>query len=389
MRLEQTKTKMKSKSIFSSIAIIIGTAVGAGIFALPYAISKSGVGIGIFYLLFLGIISIILVLAYGEVVLRTPERLQIIGYTKKYLGDRWRVIAMLSFLIGITGALIAYTIVVGEFIETIAGTFGNWDAFEYGLVYFAVVALVILAGLGMVVSLERIMVVFLIAVVGIIIILGVPQINAENLTTFNPLYMFLPYGVILFAISSASVIPDACEALKEKKHLFRAIKIGMVIPLIIYALFSIVIVGITGTATHEGAIPGLQSYLGQWVIYIGTLFGIISMTTSFLALGLVVREIYQLDFRMPKIIAWLMAMLPPLIIYIFHLTTFISIISLVGGVMGGFNGIIIILLWRKARKIGKRQPENKISIPIWLQVVMIAVFITGIFYELYFQFIVK
>ncbi len=379
---------MKKKSFFSSVAIIIGTAVGAGIFALPYAVSKSGVGIGLFYLLFLGFISIVLVLAYGEVVLRTPERLQIIGYTKKYLGDRWRIVAMLSFLIGLTGALIAYTIAVGSFVESLIGIQGGWEAFDYSLVYFGIIALVILAGLGMVVQIERIMVVFLMLVVGVIIVFGMPKINIENLTTFDPLYMFLPYGVILFAISAASAIPDAVDALREKASLFKAIKIGMIVPLIIYMLFSIVVVGITGSATDEGAIPGLQSHLGQWVITIGTLFGIASMTTSFLAMGLVLREIYHYDFKFPKLLAWLVAMLPPLIIFLFKLTTFVTIISLVGGIMGGFDGIIILLLWRKAREVGQRKPERQISIPTWFQVIMLVVFIGGILYELYFHLIV-
>ncbi len=212
---------MKNTPLFNSISIIIGTAVGAGIFALPYAMAKSGAGIGILYLVILGFISIILVLAYGEVVLRTPEQLQIIGYTKKYLGKKWAIIALVSFLVGITGALIAYTIEVGEFTEILFGGSLGGDSYVYGLVYFALVSLIVLAGLGMIVQFEKVMVAALIIVVLIIIFAGAPQVNPQNLTTFNPLYMFLPYGVILFAISSASAIPDAAKSLAEKKSYLR------------------------------------------------------------------------------------------------------------------------------------------------------------------------
>ncbi|MDP3965168.1 MAG: aromatic amino acid transport family protein [bacterium] len=376
---------MASKNIFSAVSIIIGTAVGAGIFALPYAFAKSGVGVGLAYLIALGVVTLVITLAYGEVTLRTTERLQVVGYTKKYLGSRWRIVALISFLFGITGALIAYPIAVGEFIETLFGQGMPGGAFEYGLLYFLIAAAIVFAGLGMVVYFERIMVVALVAVVLLVIGFGIPHVDPQNWTGFSPVYMFLPYGVILFALSAASAVPDAMDALADKRKLKRAIIIGMAVPLIIYGLFSLVLVGITGTATHEGAIPGLVSIVHPWIVIGAIIFGIFSMTTSFLALGLVIREIYQFDFRLSKGWAWLAAMVPPFLIYFFQLSSFVEIISLVGGVMGGFDGIIILLLWRKAREKGNRQPEFTLTIPRWAQVLMFSVFILGIVYQLVSQ----
>ncbi|MBU0706782.1 hypothetical protein KKG41_00210 [Patescibacteria group bacterium] len=376
---------MINKQYINSISIIVGTAVGAGIFALPYAMAKAGVGISLFYLVVLGLVSIVLVLAYGEVILRTNDHLQIIGYTKKYLGNNWRVIALVSFIAGITGALIAYTIQVGEFLETLLGPMLGGSASTYSLVYFIIVSLIVLAGLGMIVQFEKYMVALLILVVCTILFSGFPKIEWVNLTTFNAYYLFLPYGVILFAISAASAIPDAKVALKKNKKLFSVIKYGMIVPLIIYILFSVAVVGISGAGTHEGAIPGLTPYLGNWVVLLGILFGIIAMTTSFLTLGLVIREIYQLDFKIPRFYAWLMAMIPPFLVVVLHLASFVSTISLVGGVMGGFDGIIVLLMWRKARNMGDRQPECKINIPFWIQVFMLLVFSIGIVYELYYH----
>ena len=59
--------KLKSR-LFSSIAILIGTIIGAGIFGIPYAISKVGFGIGVIYLLVLGAVILVVTLAFGEVV---------------------------------------------------------------------------------------------------------------------------------------------------------------------------------------------------------------------------------------------------------------------------------------------------------------------------------
>ncbi|MDD5342726.1 MAG: aromatic amino acid transport family protein [Patescibacteria group bacterium] len=376
---------MKDKKTFNSIAIIVGTAIGAGIFGLPYAISKAGYLVGLFYLIGLGIVSVILLMAYGEVVLRTREKYQIIGYTKHYLGNNWRMVGVVSFLFGITGALIAYTIGVGEFLYSLIGQYFGGSAYAYSLIYFIVVSLIVLAGLGMVLKFEGYLILALIIIVGLIIVAGLPKLSLDNLLVFNPKFLFLPYGVVLFALSAASAIPDATHELADKKKLYRVVKIGMIVPLIIYILFSTVIVGVCGASTHEGAILGLKPYIGNWILTIGALFGVLTMTTSFLALGLVIKDIYRIDFRLPKFWAWLIAMTPPLLIFLFKLTNFVSVISLVGGVMGGFDGIIILLMWRKARKFGNRKPECQINIAQWFQYFMILIFSAGIIYEIYYQ----
>ncbi|MDD5567561.1 MAG: aromatic amino acid transport family protein [Patescibacteria group bacterium] len=376
---------MKDKSVFSSAAIIIGTTIGAGIFGLPYVFMKAGFIIGLLYLLFFGVISVFILKAYSEVVLRTRERSQIIGYASRYLGQRGRYIALISFLFGITGALIAYTIQVGSFLETVFSSSIGGNAFSYGLIFFGLGSLVILSGLKYVTRLGKVLVVILIILVIVIIVSGLPHVDIDNLTTINPVFFFLPYGVVLFALSAASAIPDASENLLDKKKLYRIINYCVAIPLVIYLVFSFVVVGVSGQATSEGAIGGLVNYLGNGVVIIGALLGIMTMSTSFLCLGLVIKEIYQYDLKLPKLLAWIVALTPPLVVYLFQLTTFITIISLVGAIMGGFDGIIVLLMWRRAKKIGKRKPECQINVPVWAQALMVSILSLGIIYEIFYQ----
>lgn len=376
---------MKDKSFYRATSIIIGTAIGAGIFALPYAFMKAGYFAGVFYLLFFGLVTVVLLKAYGEVVLRTNERMQIIGYVKKYLGQKAGVVSIISFLFGLTGALIAYTIQVGRFLNILLpGSLGG-NGFIYGLFFFGCVAFVILFGLRLVARFEQFLVGFLLLLVSVILVAGAPRVAPENLVTFDATMLFLPYGVVLFALSAASAIPDATRALPDRRHLFKSIHTAMAVPLIVYLLFTLVVVGVSGTATDEGAIPGLADYLGQGIVYLGAFLGTLTMTSAFLCLGLVLKEIYQYDFKLRPFFAWLAALTPPLVVYLFHLGSFVAIISLVGGIMGGFDGILILLMWRKARLAGEREPECQISIPGWFQKVMILIFGIGIIYEIYFN----
>jgi amino acid transporter len=235
---------------------------------------------------------------------------------------------------------------------------------------------------------EKYLVFALLVIVGVIVARGVGQVQVAHLMTFDKQFVFLPYGVALFALSAASAIPDAVEEIDDKKKLNRAITWGIVIPIIIYIIFTLVVVGVSGAGTTEGAMNGLSPYLGNGVVIIGSLLGIMTMSLAFMNLGMVLKEIYQLDFGLSNTWAWLVAMIPPLAVFLLKLTSFVSIIALVGGVMCGFDAIMILLMWRRAKhKKLSRKPECTIAIPQFVQYVIMVAFGAGIVYELYYQFI--
>jgi tyrosine-specific transport protein len=74
------------KQWFMASAMLIGTTIGAGFLAIPYVVSKSGFFVGLFYLVFLGLIILYLNLAVGEIGLRTQGQHQLTGYAQRYLG---------------------------------------------------------------------------------------------------------------------------------------------------------------------------------------------------------------------------------------------------------------------------------------------------------------
>jgi len=58
------------RSVLEASATLIGTTIGAGILGIPYVIAQSGFLIGLFYILFLGLVMLTLNLYIGEVVLQ-------------------------------------------------------------------------------------------------------------------------------------------------------------------------------------------------------------------------------------------------------------------------------------------------------------------------------
>lgn len=377
--------KFGLKSDFlASISILIGTCIGAGIFGLPYVISKVGLVVGFFYIAILGMIMTATCLAYGEVVLRTPGKHQFPQYAFIYLGSWAKKIAFTSMAIGFYGALIAYTMMVGNFLFLMLNPFLGGKLCIYQLIYFVFVAIALFLGLGMIKKLEKILIFVVLCLISLLIIFGLPNIKIENLTGFQWPYLFLPYGVILFAITGMSAVPDMKTILADKKKkLKKAIIIGNVIPIAIYLIVCLIIVGLSGTATTESAIVNLKDSLGNVAFFIGAIFGCLTMTTSFLSLGLVLKEVYQFDFHLSKNLSWALVVFPPIIIVLLNFLSFIEVLGMAGAIICGLDGILTMAIYKKARIKGERKPEYQFNISKLFFYFIYMIFFLGIVYEIY------
>src|SRR3989344_238109 len=94
-----------NKNLILALATIVGTTVGAGIFGIPYVVSKSGTIPGVFYFVVLGSAVLLLHLFFGEIILRTKGQHRLIVYAQIYLGNWGKILVAFSTIIGIMGAL--------------------------------------------------------------------------------------------------------------------------------------------------------------------------------------------------------------------------------------------------------------------------------------------
>jgi hypothetical protein len=106
------------------------------------------------------------------------------------------------------------------------------------------------------------------------------------------------------------------------------------------------------------------------------------MTTSFLILGHILIQLYGYDWKIPKIAAWFLVVFPPLLLLLLGLNNFILVISLGGGLLSGLEGILLLLVWKRAKKQGKRQPEYEIKIPPFVFYFILLIFAFSIIYQI-------
>ena len=113
------------------------------------------------------------------------------------------------------------------------------------------------------------------------------------------------------------------------------------------------------------------------------------MFTSFLTLGIALTELYQYDFKLTRKKSLLLTFALPLLLVIFGLKSFISIILISGAVAGGLEGILIVLMYWKAKKLWNRKPEYSMQAPKAVGYIIIAVFALGIIYQIWDQLLSK
>jgi len=381
------------KKIIYSIATLSGTIIGVGLFALPYITLKVGFWVMLGYFLVLGTLVILVHLFFGELALKTPDYKRLPGFGKIYLGNWGEKIALISTILGIFGAILAYLIVGGEFLtELLSPIFGGGNLF-WTIIYFLAGAILIFLGIKAIAKVEFWGMILFFLVLFLIFLRGRYLINIENL--FPPISnfkfqisnFFLPYGVVLFSLWGAALIPEVEEMLaptpkfgvgakEEKKALRWIIPISILIPIFVYLFFIYLILGITGSQTTESALVGLRNFLGNGIVSLGFLFGLLTTFTSFIALGLTLKKVFWYDLKIGKNLACAITCFIPLVLFLIGIKQFIPVISFVGATMLGIDGILILLMYKKQVKNQKSKVKSLLVYPL------ILVFFAGIIYEI-------
>lgn len=380
-----------SHRVWIAITTLVGTTVGAGILGIPYVVSQTGFLYGFVLMLFIGLAFLYLNLFAGEVVLRTKKQHQLPGYAEKYLGKAGKAFMAMSMFISIYGALTAYLIGEGESLYAI---FGMGNPLIYSLIFFVVGVMIVYKGIKATGKSELFLISLLFLIIALLGIFSYKNIHLANLSGFNPAFFFLPYGVILFAYIGTAAIPEMQEELvKEKKLMKKAIVIGSVIPIFLYIIFTFIVLGIIGPENFSLlgqnqiiATIALSIYSNKILGAIANVLAVLTMFTSFLTLGTALVEVYNYDFGMRRSFSLLLTFFLPLLIMIFNSTTFIAVLGLVGVLAGGLNGIMVTLMYWKAKIKGDRKPEYSLPKHKILGSILIIIFVVGIIYQVFYQF---
>lgn len=372
------------KNYLLSIAILIGTIIGVGMFAMPFVINKSGILSLFIYMPVLGFIQYYLHLLFAEAVLSIKGSHRLPGYAEKCFGATSKKIILVFNMLCDYGTILAYIILGGIFLHQLLNPIWGGSIFFYSTILFTIQALIVLFGIKTIAAAEFLMTGLLLVAIMLISWRGWNFINPANYTLVNWNNFLLPYGPVFFAVSGYAAIPEICKLLAHNKEKIKsAIAWGTFISVLMMAVFVYVIVGVTGENTSPDTLSGLKNIFGGGVMTFAFILGLLAVVTSFLTISQSLREVFWWDFKINKNLAWFLALSVPYLLYFFGLRNLTTVVSLTGAVASSLLGISMTLIVLKIKKKRDRISciKNYINRPIVF--VLCLMFVLGLIYEIW------
>ncbi len=347
---------LKRLPYLEGTALILSGTIGAGILGIPFVVSQVGVGLGLLCIVLIGFLTFGLNLLIAEIASSTQRPLQLVGLARQYLGRTGEILMGIIMYSMLFGTLLIYLIGEGE---TLAVLFGG-DPTKWALVFFLLATSFVIVGMKTVKIIEMVLLFGIFLVVALIAGFGMPHVQMSNLTSIMPTNILVLYSVLIFAFHGTTAIPEAYSVLGKKIKIFRrSIVTASLVCIILYGLFSLIVVGVTGADTTAIATIGLGFKIGPLAQILANIFAALAMSTGFLMAASALRDSLKWDFRFPHVSAALLACTVPATFYFLGVRQFILVMDVVGGVFLSLEMLLIVIIYWRAKQIGNIKTPGK------------------------------
>ncbi len=381
--------KFFKNSFVNAISIMVGYIVGVGMFGLPYLTARSGIFIFLALFSVITFIQYLLHLIYADIVIETPGKHRLAGYAEIYLGKSGKLLAFSAKMIGNMGGLLAYFIITGIFAYQLFGDLFGGTPEIYSSVFFAAEAIIMLFGIGAICELELLLNIVLVITIFFISIKGTHFLSPINYSFSSWSGILILYGAVLFALDGVGSIPIAANLVKDNKNKVKKVMaLATFFSAFIILLFTLVITGITGSATTPDALTGLKNVMGDGIISVALVLGLLTIITSVFGVAEAVKETLMYDYKTNKYVSWAITMFIPFGFFLLGFNNLTSVISFAGAVAGGISAIILIMIFRKMEKQNRKTTLFKNSPGRLLLGILSLMFLIGICYQIWSFFLV-
>ena len=366
-----------SKPLGASL-LVAGTQIGAGMLALPIATAAAGFWMtcGLFLVAFLFmLLSLFLLL---EVNLWSHKiSANIITMAKEHLGVVGLVVAWISFLLLLYSVAAAYISGGGSLLaEALNAGLKTKVTPQHGIICFLIIfGFFVVFGTRAVDSVNRILMVGLIAAFAFLLTFTTPHIEVSRFEGGHPVYLWAAAPVVILSFTSHIIVPSLRTYLAgDLSHLKYALFWGSVIPLAFYLLWECIIVGalpstgamsLQAIASLDYPIAGITEALGKLyripaITLVVGFFSFFALVTSFFGVSLSLFDFLADGFNirknvLGKIALVLLMYLPPLFFVLFYPSGFLLAVGYAGVFVAILYGILpSIMIW-KGRYIEKQE----------------------------------
>lgn len=339
-------------TFFEATSIIVGHGVGAGILSVPFLASRNDWKDLLWIMAVAYVINLIMHYMIAELSYNNQGAQFIKCFEKELFVGKFKVAATwLAF--GLLG--ISVILNVSGFIAGAAAVFHAWFGMPVWcgmILYYILAASVVLFGMKLVGICEKISVVSMVAVIGILFVATIfsacsplPErfIAGSNLVAL--------YSMISFSLSAVMSVPQVVKGLGGNVKKIRgaiAAGTGINTGLILLITF-MTLLGAGTNISEDGALVDLSRHLGGWVSIVGYIFSLLALSTSFWANTLNLRDIVAEQTKWKTKLCWLVSSLPCLLIALFGVASFVGFTRL-ASVVQVLTGVGIIISYNRSRK---------------------------------------
>lgn len=375
---------MKTKgSVLGGILLIGGTCIGAGMLGLPVMTAAAGFFPTMGAFLVVWFFMTVSAFAYLEVSLRFKGEVNLISMADTTLGSGAKWFAWVTYVLFLYSLMAAYTAGgTSNFASLINVKVGSTQqSIELALLFMVPFALIVYLGTWTVDIVNRILMAGLIAT---FVALCGTFLGSSHTNHFyalgDPKFLWFTFPLLVTSFGYHTIIPTLKSYLHEDISKLRIVfMIGGLSPLIIYALWELIILyliptwgdhGLVSILHHAGSNPAEAmahaiSMHGSSIHFIVAWFSYFALTSSFIGVGLGIRDFFADGLHIKKnafgsMILTVLTFLPPLLYTIIYPRGFLFALKY-AGIFASILLIIypVLMAWR-ARYVTKLDGKYKL-----------------------------
>ncbi len=360
--------------ILGSIAIVAGTAIGAGMLALPLATAALGIIPAIALLVVIWGVSAYTSLLMLEVNLKAGVGDNVHAITGKTLGKKGQFIQGASFLSLLFALTAAYLTGGSSLLVLKAKTLFDVALDNQVAVVAFTLTLGVVAALGVawVDKLSRILFSLMIVLLVLVVLFLFPEVSIAKMATGALTDSIGDSWMAAIPVVFTSFGFHVCIATLvryldgDSVSLRKVLLIGSTIPLVCYILWLLVTLGTVGGETvhgFAGSLPSLVSALQDiaaqpWVSKCISLFADLALVTSFLGVTMslfdFIAELTRAKSNLAgKVQTWLITFVPPLLCALYVPEGFVAVLG-----FAAIPLVVMIIFLPVAMAMGQRKQAS-------------------------------
>lgn len=336
--------------LLGSILLIVGTAIGGGMLALPIATSQAGFFHSTFLLVGCWLVMTASAFLILEVNLWFPPNSNMISMARATLGSGGKWVAWFTYLLLLYSLLAAYMAGGGDFLKNlILLQHINLPSWAASILFSGLLGYIVCLGIRSVDVVNRSLMFFKLGAFFLLVMLIFPNITSINLTTGQFKAITASTTVAITSFGFATIVPTLRSYFEDDiSKLRQAILIGSLIPLICYILWDGAIMGVIPS---NGLINMMNSHQStsdfvntlslllqrESVTFFARVFTSICLATSFLGVALSLSHFLADGFNLANkksikndLIVYTSTFLPPLLIVLIYPGAFIAALRYAG-----------------------------------------------------------